>query len=334
MRDEPVDLSRALLAREIGLHWGIEVSAIEYAPVGFGSYHWLAEDRAGRRWFVTGDRLSSLGIQDGSDPAGNVVGLEASYQTAAALREGGLSFVVAPIAGRSQKLALRVLPEWAVAVFPYIEGESSGPGEWTDSTKRLAAARLVGRVHGARPPGGIPPWDAAIPHRSALIDGLHDLERPWLTGPYADRVRRLLATSRPAIEALLRRYDRLDEEVTQSQDEWVVTHGEPHSANFISGSDGAMHLIDWDTVRLAPRERDLWIVAGDDPYALAAYQTEAGPCAPRPEAMELFRLRWPLADIGVYVRRFRGPHAGSEDDEASWAELTNCLTVDLPALGR
>ena len=108
----------------------------------------------------------------------------------------------------------------------------------------------------------------------------------------------------------------------------MVTHGEPHSANFMTGDDGSMHLIDWDTVCLGPRERDLWIVAGDDRDALGSYEAVAGPFKPRPEAMELFDVRWTLADICVYVHWFREPHNDSEDDQACWEQLTRYLPVD------
>jgi spectinomycin phosphotransferase len=131
----------------------------------------------------------------------------------------------------------------------------------------------------------------------------------------------MLSKARLSLEASLRRHDALAEQVVASPEPWVVTHGEPHSANFISSSNGRMLLIDWDTVQLAPRERDLETVVGDDAGALAAYQAIAGPTHPRPEAMELFSTRWLLADICVYVRWFRRPHGVSLDLEASFTNL-------------
>jgi spectinomycin phosphotransferase len=55
----------------------------------------------------------------------------------------------------------------------------------------------------------------------------------------------------------LNHYDRLVEAVMASDVPWVLSHGEEHSANVIETPDGRWHLIDWDTVRLAPAERDL-----------------------------------------------------------------------------
>jgi spectinomycin phosphotransferase len=104
-----------------------------------------------------------------------------------------------------------------------------------------------------------------------------------------------------------------------------VTHGEPHSANFIAGTGGELHLIDWDTVRLAPPERDLAVLGERHPRALAAYQATAGPLAPRKEMIKLFETRWTLEDICLYVRQLRRPHTGSSDDRAAWENLKGYL---------
>jgi spectinomycin phosphotransferase len=42
----------------------------------------------------------------------------------------------------------------------------------------------------------------------------------------------------------------------------VLTHGEPHPANLLSAG-GSLLLIDWDTVGLAPPERDLSLIIGE-----------------------------------------------------------------------
>jgi spectinomycin phosphotransferase len=110
-------------------------------------------------------------------------------------------------------------------------------------------------------------------------------------------------------------------EIEASDDPWVVTHGEPHSANVLRTADG-MRLIDWDTVQLAPRERDLSAVLGGPNDVLPAYQAEAGPDSPRPAAIELFRVWWSLAEIAEYVQLFRQPHADSQDNKESWRILT------------
>jgi spectinomycin phosphotransferase len=119
----------------------------------------------------------------------------------------------------------------------------------------------------------------------------------------------------------MHRYDELAAELAASADAWVVTHGEPGSANVIRTRGGSMHLIDWDTVAVAPRERDLVLILDGSAEVLAVYQRTAGPVTPRPAALELFTLWWALADICEFVQLFRHLHDDSADTAESWRSL-------------
>jgi spectinomycin phosphotransferase len=328
MRDEPGDLTRATLVRQLAAHWGMTAREIEYVPLGAGSYHWRVEDAAGESWFVTADRLTAMAILDGEDADVNFTWLQSAYDTATALRASGLDFVVAPRACLNGQPVLRVSGDWAVAVLPYVAGESAGvSGQWRDSANRLTAAGLIGRLHSVTPPGSLKRWQPAVPHRATVAALLGRLNESWESGPYGEQTRQLLRSSRPRLDELLARYDGMAAEVMASPEPWVVTHGEPHSGNFIVGPDSALHLVDWDTVRLAPRERDLAILARRDEDVMAAHQAEAGPIVPNEAAIDLFLLRWTLADICAYVARFRRDHTGSEDDARFFAGLSRNLST-------
>ena len=325
MRDEPKDLPCAALAEVLRRHWNMAVAAIEYAPVGAGSYHWLAEGAGGRKWFVTADALEGRRTRIRRRPDALYADLTGAYGTAAALRADGLDFVVAPVPARTGELVVRALPRWAVAVFPYVEGKPVGQGHWADPGECACAAELVGQLHAARPPASVRRWSVDIPRREGYQKAFAEIDRTWASGPYGERTRTHLASSRDRVEGWFSRYDRLAEEESNDTESWVVTHGEPHSGNFIAGSDGAFHLIDWDTVRLAPRERDLALLATDDPAVLAAYQRGAAAYVPSAAMMELYSLRWALSEICEYVTRFHAPHGDGPDDRASWEELAEYL---------
>jgi spectinomycin phosphotransferase len=100
----------------------------------------------------------------------------------------------------------------------------------------------------------------------------------------------------------------------------VITHGEPHPGNVLRSS-GRMLLIDWDTAGLALPERDLWLAAGDDASAADRYAELTGRRVSG-AAMDLYRLRWSLDDIALFVGDFRDPHEQDEDTELAWAGLT------------
>jgi spectinomycin phosphotransferase len=327
MREEPENFPVASLVQLLATYWGIDTCQLEYVPVGAGSYHWIAEEAGGTRWFVTADELRCSGHGFKGPTEASLAHLRAAYETAAILRDANLSFVVASVADRAGELVRRVSSDWAVAAFPYIEGRACGPGEWTEPQLCARAAELVGLLHATNLPTPALRWSPEFPERATLLEALSDLDRPWRQGPYGERTRLLLVSRQPGVQGLLARHDELAAELAADDAEaWVVTHGEPHSANFIRSVDGSLHLIDWDTVRLAPRERDLFALLIQDPLVLAAYQRAAGRYTPRRAVMELFQARWILTEICEYVVRFRGPHGDTLDDRASWEELVD----DLP----
>ncbi|MGW6199135.1 phosphotransferase enzyme family protein [Kribbella sp. NPDC055110] len=310
MRDEPAEISCDLVAGILKEHWGFQATEVVYAPVGFGSYHWIASEAGEPRWFVTADRVGSAGV------------IEAAMQTTKELADRGYEFVVAPLPDRTGRLVREALPGWTFVVLPYLPGWSMPDGAWNDPSERDQIARILGRLHAAPAPEALQRWDPVIPDRDALLAALADLDRPWSSGPYAEPTRLRLAGAIGHVHRRLAQYDALVRELEASDDPWVVTHGEPHSANVLRATDGRMWLIDWDTVRLAPRERDLAAIVGGPTDVLPAYQAEAGPVSPRAAVLELFDVWWSLAEIASYVELFRRPHTESQDSRESWQNLT------------
>jgi spectinomycin phosphotransferase/16S rRNA (guanine(1405)-N(7))-methyltransferase len=122
------------------------------------------------------------------------------------------------------------------------------------------------------------------------------------------------------VRAVLARYDALAARADRRRA--VLTHGEPHPGNTMRTAAG-WRLIDWDTVLVAPPERDLWLLGAE---AAPAYEAATG-VAVLPEMLQLYRMRWDLADLAVGVDRFAAPHAGSADDDETWAILERIVTA-------
>jgi spectinomycin phosphotransferase/16S rRNA (guanine(1405)-N(7))-methyltransferase len=103
----------------------------------------------------------------------------------------------------------------------------------------------------------------------------------------------------------------------------VLTHGEPHPANTITTEHGVV-LVDWDTALLAPPERDLWDMIGEDASVAAQYEALTG-VAIDPDAVELYRRAWDLAEVAIYVTELRRPHERTADVDESWTNLQQYL---------
>ena len=149
--------------------------------------------------------------------------------------------------------------------------------------------------------------------------------RPASAGPAAVRraARGLLAAHGRDLAVLIGAYRTLAARVAGRPERMVVTHGEPHAGNVMVTPEGLM-LIDWDTVLLAPPERDLWGLAEQDPSVPGRYAAATGTRID-PDALALYRLWFDLAEIGCYLRLFRVPHGESADTAQSWRALRHYL---------
>jgi spectinomycin phosphotransferase len=325
---EPQDLDRAALADALERHWSIAGARLDYLPVGFGSHHWEAADAGGTRWFVSADDLRA-GRHAGWGPDDVFIALDRAYRTAAALRdEAGLEFVVAPVVSEGGAVLRRLDRRYAIRVEPFVGGIATEDGEFECPEDRRRMGMLLGRLHAAseRVPAGLPRReDFAIAGRAALEAALATLESPWGSGPFAEPARELLRAHAEELRERLGAHDRLVECVRDSPGAWVVTHGEPHSANVMREPDGGLRLVDWDTALVAPRERDLWMTLDTDMAGWDEYRGVIGAVNLEERALHLYRERWALAEICAYVAEFRQPHEETEDTRASWRELGEYL---------
>jgi len=321
--------------------WGLSAETLRYAPVGGGSYHWVVTSGPGEQWFVTVDDLDDKGWLGRTRPV-VFAGLRAALDASVALRrEAGLRFVAAPVPALDGQ-SLRPLGDaHTVAVFPFLHGSG---GEWD---KPLTAPDLDELVAMLAALHRVDPAAVRLQRREVELSWPDDLQlalaelgRPWTGGPFAEPARDLLAGAAGPVRRGLDALDRWARARFSAED-LVITHGEPHPGNIIrlaAAADadadidgaagpvsGAIMLIDWDTVGLAPPERDLWMVATETGAELRRYTELTG----RPvdmAAIELYRLRWALDDLSCFVRDLRAPHRRTPGTEHAWQALQLTIT--------
>ena len=335
MRDRPAGVTGTDLVHALADGWGIRATALRYAPVGGGSYHWVVRDDQGERQFVTVDDLDDKGWLGRSRPA-VFAGLRAAMDAAVTLRrEAALGFIVAPVPALDGQ-ALRPLgARHAVAVFPFLRGVAGRFGEVFSAPDRDELMVMLAALHRVDPKNPqnpknpknpvavrLPRCEFGLPWRGDLEAALRELGRPWRGGPFAEPARALLAG---AAGQLRRRLETLDRWASgaAAAGEAVITHGEPHPGNVIRVGRQIM-LVDWDTVGLAPPERDLWLVASETGDELRRYTELTGRTVDA-TALELYRLRWALDDISCFVRDLRRPHRRTAGTEHAWQSLEGAI---------
>jgi spectinomycin phosphotransferase len=331
VRDLPEGITERDVARALADGWDLAAWTLEYAPVGGGSYHWVAAGGApGERRFVTVDDLDDKGWL-GRTRAAVLAGLRAAMDAAVTLRrQPGLGFVVAPEPAAAGGTVLPVGDRHAVAVFPFLAGK---PGDWAEplpAPERAELITMLAALHGADPGSvRLPRFEAGISWRGDLETALGELGQPWAGGPYAEPARELLAGAARTVRRQLDALDRWAARLASA--EVVITHGEPHPGNVVHSAAGLL-LIDWDTVALAPPERDLWSVATGSGEEVRRY-TELTGRRVDPAVLEFYRLRWALDDLSCFVRDLRAPHRRTPGTEHAW-EALEITIADLTALAR
>jgi aminoglycoside phosphotransferase (APT) family kinase protein len=216
---------------------------------------------------------------------------------------------------------VRVNERFGAALYPYVSGDSFTWGHALPPAYRDAVLEMIIAVHTAPRAVAVhaPVDDFAVAHRADLEAACDPARAFEDCGPYAVRTTRLLTEHSAAVQQLLKRYDELVRAVRPYVERHVLTHGEPHPGNTMRTAEG-WRLIDWDTALVAQPERDLWALEPGDGSILETYAATTG-VTPSPTALDLYRLRWDIADMAVVVAGFRRPHAGTADDDASWDVL-------------
>lgn len=319
---EPADLATDTVLALVREHWDDGVLTVTHLPRGAGAHHWAAAGRRRPRWFVTADDVST---------AGRDAELQDTYAAARRLAERGMYAVVPTVAPVSDRSAVGVRHgRFLVTVTAYLEGEP-GTGEYADDNQRALIAHALGVLHAARPPRRTRLWSPGPPLRAELTALSGVSGEQWKAGPFGESVRAALCDNEAALNVMMKRFDELAGHALSRRQGWVPTHGEPHTANVLWTLAGPV-LVDWESLRVAPRERDLRTVLreADGAEPLSAYVASGGTVDLDADLVELFDLEWWLWEVASCAVRFHEPHDGNADDERFHRAF---LAEVVPAVG-
>ena len=293
--------------------WGLRVDELAYAPVGCGSWHWHARSASEGRLFVTADRVAPATVPSSATTHPRRDELEWAYGVPLALVRSGHPIARPPIPTATGRVLAGLDEHWVLSVWPWVDGRASQDGTCASPADAEAVLAVVAELH-AVPPARV---STTAPRLETFrLPGTPELLRlvdePWPAppvGPHAAAAAALLHRQRADIHALARNYDDLVRRAPPP-DDWVLTHGEPHAANVVF-TDGGPVLIDWDTTKVAPRERDLWMIAADG--------FDVGDA--NPDLLQLYRAQWDLGELHDYARRFADPQDDGPAGDAAWDDF-------------
>ena len=302
--DVPDESLRACLRDAYGLH----VTQIAFLPIGndvnTAVYRVVADDAT--PYFV---KLRS-GAFD-----------ETAVAIPRFLHDQGITPILAPIATTAGRLWTRG-DAFAVIVFPFVAGRNGFEAPLSECQWVDLGAALHG-IHTAVVP---PSLSAQIPHeryaplwRDLVRTFQVRVEETAFTDPIAAELAAFLRARRDEISRIVARAEALGDVLRARPPTQALCHADIHGGNVLIGTDGALSIVDWDTLTFAPKERDLMFVGGGIFGVWNNAQEEAwfyqgyGRTEINPLALAYYRYERIVEDIAAYCEQLLLTDAGDAD---------------------
>ena len=331
MLTPPPDLAETEVVRLVRDAWALPLEGCRYLAKGMGSHHWIGSGAAGAdRWFITADRVRTPEAAEE---------LQACFTVVSSLAPR-LPFVLGPQAATDGSVTRPAGSDGSllVSVRDYLPGESGQFGVFARPEIRFLVLRALGEMHALPVPDLLPRWQPET--YAGIRSALTEKDSSWAqAGPYAEAARQLVLTNATSLTSRLEDFDARCVDLLSHRHD-VISHGEPHAANVLvlesghasRGFGSPIALLDWDTVRAAPRERDLAVAlpaadSGELPQATGIYLEASGDIHDLDhDVIALFREEWALNDIDVTLTELLAPHGDTADTKAALQILGNYAT--------
>ena len=304
------DLADDLISACVHDGFGLPVSKVAFLPLGAdvnsAVYRVTVED--GTSYF--------LKLRRGSTD-------DVSMAIPALLYAQGIRSVMAPIATTAQTLSVnRHGFQWML--YPFFEG-TNGFEAGLSQAQWVTLGASLKAIHTARLPAlllGHVPREDYTPRWRALVKLFQvQVEQSTFDDPLAARLAAFWIAKRDEIRAIVERAEQLAQVLTGRDVELVLCHADLHAGNVLLGAHDALAIVDWDTLIVAPKERDLmfvgagigdvWNTALEEAWFYQGY----GPAMLDPHALAYYRYERIVADIAAYAEQLFGV-VGSVDDRA------------------
>ncbi len=179
------------------------------------------------------------------------------------LHEQGVSRIIAPLATRDGKIWLQ-MNGFYLSVYPFVAGQDGHDAGLTDAHWIEFGQTLKG-IHAAVLP---PEVIAAIPKerfssrwQERVRQFQKQIDETAFADPVSAALAELLKRQRLVVDTLVGRAQQLGTLLQSKQLPFVLCHADIHAWNMLIQADGTFYVVDWDTIILAPKERDLMFVA-------------------------------------------------------------------------
>ncbi len=295
---EKPDLADDLIIDCLQRDYGLRITTIEFLPLGAdvntAVYRAIASDATPYFMKLRGGDFNELTIT------------VPHY-----LETQGISHLIRPIETRDGRLWTRI-DRFAVILSPFITGQDGFTLHLTDRQWIELGETLKG-VHSAKLPADIVDRLPRETYSSHWRDRVRTFQTRVGSTSFADPISAKLAdlmrSEQDVVSRLVRRAEELATELQSRSLDFVVCHADIHGGNVLLDDSGKLYVVDWDTLILAPKERDLMFVGAgigkgwNTPRESALFYRGYGATEIDAVALAYYRYERIVEDIAAYCEQ-------------------------------
>jgi len=247
---------------------------------------------------------------------------QASVAVPKYLFEQGMRQVIPSIVTLGGQLCAQ-LPPYTVILYPFVRG-LTGFERPLSERQWIEFGSAMKRFHSTLFPAdvicGVGREQFSHRWRETVGKFLVRCEQETFTDPIAAQTADFLRRNTGEVKALLTRSGQLAGTLKGSPLQFILCHADIHGWNLLVEEHGAFYMVDWDTLVLAPRERDLMFIGaglagrGYSPQdEQALFYRGYGLVEINREAIAYYRLERIVEDIAVICEQIFLSEGEGED---------------------
>ena len=256
--------------------------------------------------------------------------IDASVSAPKYLADLGVKQVISPLATKTRQLWTSLAPFKAI-LYPYVEGLNGVEAKLSeDQWVQFGAA--IKKLHSTDIPNiltsGTPREVFSSKWRETVKAFLMRIENEVFEEPVAVKMALFLKSKSSEILKLVERAEKLAITIQKQSLEYILCHADIHGWNLLTDKEGAIYIIDWDTLIFAPKERDLMFIgAGISDSGRAPTEEKSlfyqgyGQTNINQDAICYYRFERIIQDIGEYCEQIFLSDEGGEDRIQSFKYL-------------
>jgi spectinomycin phosphotransferase len=235
--------------------------------------------------------------------------LEASVSVPKYLADLGIKQVIPTLTTKAGQLSTS-LGDFKAILYPYVEGRNGVEAKLSDQQWAQFGAAIK-KLHSTDIPASITKDVSretfSSKWRETVKAFLVRIESEVFEEPVAVKMALFLKSKSSEILKLVEHAEELAITIQEQPLAYVLCHADMHGWNLMVDKENALYIVDWDTLILAPVERDLMFIgAGIWDSGLTAAEEESlfyqgyGQTKINQDAMAYYRFERIIQDIGDY----------------------------------